>query len=95
MDYDPALERYDTAIRSMFRLYHRQHGRELLAELGLTEEQAKRAFQDRPYPRTQQMLFEVIRRERAVLDAAVEMMRRYAKETGPTRQKHYRKDKIA
>jgi hypothetical protein len=86
--YEQSLERRDVAIRSMWRMYHGNLRKELLA-LGLTSDEAALAFADQPNPRTEAQVFETIQRCPAVAVAAEKLVAQYIKNEWEDRKAHY------
>lgn len=93
MAYDPQLDRLDTVIRGMYRMWRgRLH--EHLESYGLTEAQGVLAFQDQPYPRTEKQVFELIARCPAVVPAAQQLLAQYQWIEGDTRKEYYEDEAV-
>jgi hypothetical protein len=93
MTYDPQLDRYDTAIRAVLRLYRSGHWK-LLAELGLTRKQhaaaIDRGLLEVGFPRTERLLFQFLPYCPALVEAATELLARYWSLSARSREFTYR-----
>lgn len=88
--YNPELERFDTAIRALWRTLARGQGAMLEGiDVAALQPVVDNLAQTMAYPKSEGQVFRLVRASPLVVPAALELIRRYIEATADDRRAYY------